>query len=115
MRSSDKFPEGFYTLVLLPNLYFSTVLFRNLDHIIHAQGCFFLCSGIVCVIYVIERRCRSQLIAIIHHLVIKYHILNPKELLRFTITREIAAAYYKEIGLKFFGKKWHDKTVIISI
>lgn len=43
------------------------------------------------------------------------HILNPKELLRFTITREMAAAYCKEIGLKFFGKKWHDKTVIISI
>ena len=43
------------------------------------------------------------------------HILNPKELLRFTITREMAAAYCKEIGLKFFGKKWHDKIVIISI
>ena len=43
------------------------------------------------------------------------HILNPKELLRFTITREMAAAYCKENGLKFFGKKWHDKTVIISI
>lgn len=43
------------------------------------------------------------------------HILNPRELLRFTVTREMAAAYCKEIGLKFFGKKWHDKTVIISI
>lgn len=42
------------------------------------------------------------------------HILNPKELLRFTITREMAAAYCKEIGLKFFGKKWHDKTVMIT-
>lgn len=43
------------------------------------------------------------------------HILNPRELLRFTVTREMAATYCKEIGLKFFGKKWHDKTVIISI
>lgn len=43
------------------------------------------------------------------------HITDPQPLLTFTITREDAKAYCEEIGLKFFGKKWHDKTVIVSI
>lgn len=43
------------------------------------------------------------------------HITDPQPLLTFTITREDAKAYCEEIGLKFFGKKWHDKTIIVSI
>ena len=43
------------------------------------------------------------------------HLKAPKELLTLTITAEDAAAYCKAIGLKFFPKKWQDKTVIISI
>ena len=55
----SNFKKDFLRLALSSKLYLGTVLFRNLDHIIHAQSCFFLCSGVVCVIYVIERRCRS--------------------------------------------------------
>lgn len=43
------------------------------------------------------------------------HITNPQPLLTFTITREEARDYCQEIGLKFFGKKWRDKTIIVSI
>lgn len=43
------------------------------------------------------------------------HITDPQPLLTFSITREDAKAYCQEIGLKFFGKKWHDKTIIVSI
>lgn len=32
-----------------------------------------------------------------------------------TITKEDARAYCRSIGMKFFEKKWQDKTVIISI
>ena len=47
--------------------------------------------------------------------VLSPHITNPQELFRFTITEADAAAYCKSIGMKFFGKKWQDKTVIVSI
>lgn len=43
------------------------------------------------------------------------HIMDPQPLLTFTITREEARDYCQEIGLKFFGKKWRDKTIIVSI
>lgn len=43
------------------------------------------------------------------------HITDPQPLLTFAITREEARDYCQEIGLKFFGKKWRDKTIIISI
>ena len=43
------------------------------------------------------------------------HITNPTSLLQFTVTEEDAKIYCKSIGLKFFQKKWQDKTVIISI
>ena len=43
------------------------------------------------------------------------HITEPKELFSFEITAEDAREYCKVIGMKFFGKKWKDKKVIISI
>ncbi|MBR3561696.1 MAG: recombinase family protein [Oscillospiraceae bacterium] len=42
-------------------------------------------------------------------------IREPKELFSFTLTAEDAAAYCASIGIRFFRKKWHDKTVIISL
>ena len=47
--------------------------------------------------------------------VLPRHIIDPHELFRFTIGKEEAAAYCHAIGMKFFAKKWQDKTVIISI
>ena len=43
------------------------------------------------------------------------HITDPQPLFTITITKEEAQAYCRSIGMKFFGKKWQDKTVIISI
>lgn len=43
------------------------------------------------------------------------YLSPPKELLSFTITAEEARAYCESIGMRFFEKKWHDKTVIVSI
>lgn len=42
-------------------------------------------------------------------------ITNPQTLCSFSITAEEAEAYCHSIGMKFFRKKWEDKTVIISI
>lgn len=41
--------------------------------------------------------------------------IEPKEVLSFTISGDDAKAYCHSIGMKFFGKKWHDKLVVISI
>lgn len=43
------------------------------------------------------------------------HITNPRTLFSFTVTAAEAAEYCKSIGMKFFKKKWQDKTVIVSI
>ena len=42
-------------------------------------------------------------------------ITNPQTLCSFSITAEEAEAYCHTIGMKFFRKKWEDKTGIISI
>lgn len=42
-------------------------------------------------------------------------ITDPQPLFTITITKEDARAYCRSIGMKFFEKKWQDKTVIISI
>ena len=42
-------------------------------------------------------------------------ITNPQTLLHFCITEEDAEEYCHAIGMKFFRKKWKDKTVMISI
>ena len=47
--------------------------------------------------------------------VLSRHVTDPQELFSFTIGKEEAAAYCHSIGMKFFGKKWADKKVIISI
>ena len=47
--------------------------------------------------------------------VLPRHITHPHELFRFTTGKEEAAAYCRSIGMKFFAKKWQDKTVIVSI
>ena len=43
------------------------------------------------------------------------HSADPQTLFTITITKEEAQAYCRSLGMKFFAKKWHDKTVIISI
>lgn len=43
------------------------------------------------------------------------HVTNPQTILAMHITEEHAREYCKEIGQKFFAKKWTDKTLIISI
>ena len=47
--------------------------------------------------------------------VLNRHITNPQPLFTFTITEQEAREYCQSIGMKFFAKKWQDKTVIISI
>ena len=47
--------------------------------------------------------------------VLNRHITNPQTLFTFTITKQEAREYCQSIGMKFFAKKWQDKTVIISI
>ena len=47
--------------------------------------------------------------------VLSRYTTDPKAVLTFTITKEEAKEYCHSIGLKFFGKKWQDKTVIVSI
>ena len=42
-------------------------------------------------------------------------ITDPQMLLSFSITEAEAEEYCHAIGMKFFRKKWEDKTVIISI
>ena len=43
------------------------------------------------------------------------HILNPKELFSFNISEKEAREFCHEHKRKFFGKKWEDKKIIISI
>lgn len=43
------------------------------------------------------------------------YISTPRDVFSFSITAADARAYCCTIGLRFFEKKWHDKTVIISI
>ena len=47
--------------------------------------------------------------------VLDHHITNPRTLFTFTITEQEAKEYCRSIGMRFFAKKWQDKTVIISI
>ena len=47
--------------------------------------------------------------------VLNRHITNPQTLFTFTITEQEAREYCQSIGMKFFAKKWQDKTVLISI
>lgn len=42
-------------------------------------------------------------------------ITDPQMLLSFSITEAEAEEYCHAIGMKFFRRKWEDKTVIISI
>ena len=47
--------------------------------------------------------------------VLNHHISDPQTLLTLTVTEQEAQEYCHSIGMKFFAKKWHDKTIIISI
>ena len=46
---------------------------------------------------------------------IRCSITKPQTLFHFCITEADAEEYCHAIGMKFFRKKWKDKTVIISI
>lgn len=47
--------------------------------------------------------------------VLSRHITDPQTILSIQVTREEAEAYCHSIGMKFFGKKWRDKTILISV
>lgn len=47
--------------------------------------------------------------------VLSQHITDPQTILSIQVTREEAEAYCHSIGMKFFGKKWRDKTILISV
>lgn len=47
--------------------------------------------------------------------ILSRHITDPKTILSIKITREEAEAYCHFIGMKFFGKKWRNKTILISV
>ena len=47
--------------------------------------------------------------------VLSRHITDPQTILSIQVTREEAEAYCRSIGMKFFGKKWRDKTILISV
>ena len=43
------------------------------------------------------------------------HILAPQDIYSFSVDAHEAEAYCKEIGMRFFARKWSDKRVIISV
>ena len=47
--------------------------------------------------------------------VLSRHITDPQTILSIQVAREEAEAYCHSIGMKFFGKKWRDKTILISV
>ena len=47
--------------------------------------------------------------------ILSRHIIDPQTILSIQVTREEAETYCHSIGMKFFGKKWRDKTVLISV
>ena len=47
--------------------------------------------------------------------ILSRHITDPQTILSIQVTREEAETYCHSIGMKFFGKKWRDKTILISI
>ena len=47
--------------------------------------------------------------------ILSRHITDPQTILSIKITQEEAETYCHSIGMKFFGKKWRDKTILISI
>ena len=47
--------------------------------------------------------------------ILSRHITDPQTILSIQVTREEAETYCHSIGMKFFGKKWRDKTVLISV
>ena len=47
--------------------------------------------------------------------ILSRHITDPQTILSIQVTREEAKTYCYSIGMKFFGKKWRDKTVLISV
>ena len=47
--------------------------------------------------------------------ILSRHIIDPQTILSIQVTREEAETYCHSIGMKFFGKKWRDKTILISI
>lgn len=57
-----------------------------------------------------EKRSNGAIDAMLSH-----HITNPQTVLGILVTEEHAREYCKQIGQKFFAKKWTDKLLYISI
>lgn len=47
--------------------------------------------------------------------ILSRHITDPQTIFSIQVTREEAETYCHSIGMKFFGKKWRDKTILISV
>lgn len=57
-----------------------------------------------------EKRSNGAIDAMLSH-----HITNPQTVLGILVTEDHAREYCKQIGQKFFAKKWKDKLLYISI
>lgn len=71
-------------------------------------------TGLISPAEIARRRYHEQRSGMIDTMLSK-HITNPQTILAMWITEEHAREYCKEIGQKFFEKKWTDKKLIISI
>ena len=69
--------SGFYTLVLLPNLYFSTVGFSHLNHSVHIYSCIFLrqCFDVKIIPYLMKVLYHPLNFHIISSFIVKLQIL----------------------------------------
>lgn len=65
--------------------------------------------------FALYHRTKSNEVECLENTELERYILQPKEILSFSVTAQEAKAYCQSIGMRFFEKKWQDKTVTISI
>ena len=65
--------------------------------------------------FALYHRTKSNEVECLENTELERYILQPQEILSFSVTAQEAKAYCQSIGMRFFEKKWQDKTVTISI
>ena len=65
--------------------------------------------------FALYHRAKSNEVECLEDTELERYILQPQEILSFSITAQEAKAYCQSIGMRFFAKKWHDKTITVSI
>ena len=65
--------------------------------------------------FALYHRTKSNEVECLEDTELERYILQPQEILSFSVTAQEAKAYCQSIGMRFFEKKWQDKTVTISI